>query len=249
MVLRPSRPQAGSSPLGGPSPSSDPVHGPARLATTVSSTGGGGTGGGGTGGTGGDCKGGAGGGPSTGAGSSGPSLLMGSSSMPAASPGRLSAADFASSPSAADAAFGIGKRSRQASRQGLVEDAPIPASVPGRQEATGGQGSTPKRPKGVEQPLLPQVAPAGPSAEGPSGIPSSIEDLSPPAGAACKRSWVALGSDIRATGSATERGPTTGGAQVVQTDASSQVQALYILLEGDPNKRYGHAVIVRMLTE
>ena len=83
-----------------------------------------------------------------------PALLSGNSRLPAASPaGRYSAAG---SPSAAGAARGIGKRSRQ--------DASVPAPVPNKQQAAGGEGSTRKRPRGMAQALIPQAVPAGPSA-------------------------------------------------------------------------------------
>ena len=145
-------PCVGSNPVNGPGA----PHGSARLATTISSTGGGGTSC--NGGTGGSCNGGAGGG------------------QPAASPGRLPAADPTCSPSAADAALGIGERPRQ--------DFPFPASVPGKQQAAGGQGSSRKRPSGMETPLLLQADLALPSVEGPAGVPPSGEEASLRAGAA-----------------------------------------------------------------
>ena len=209
-------PCVGSNPVNGPGA----PHGSARLATTISSTGGGGTSC--NGGTGGSCNGGAGGG------------------QPAASPGRLPAADPTCSPSAADAALGIGERPRQ--------DFPFPASVLGKQQAAGGQGSSRKRPSGMETPLLLQADLALPSVEGPAGVPPSGEEASLRAGAArTPFRGAAHGPDAKTTvpaaGPAAEGLFPTGRAQA---GASSQHQAPHILLGGGPNKRYRHGALVRM---
>ena len=193
MVHRPSRPQAGSSPPNGPAgPSPDPVREPraARLATMVSGTGGGGTSAGtsdGTsGGTGSGCKGGGRGGRSAMAVRDVPALLLGGSSMPAASPGgQLPSAGPANSPSAADATPGIDRRLRRAAGERPRQDAPIPALALSRQQRACDKGGSRKRPRGVEAPILPQQAvSAGPSVEGPSGVPASGVESVPLAGAA-----------------------------------------------------------------
>ena len=239
MVRRPCRPQAAGT-------SSDPVHGPQKLATTVGSTGGGGTGDSGSmGGGRRDCVGGV--QSAVTAASSGDAPLAGRGSMLAVSPGQLPHADPDGSPSAASR--GIRKRSmRAAAGERPRQDAPVPALV----QASNMQQAARVAPRGVELPLPPQQAtPSGPSVESPSGVLVSGMELAPLAGAACKRSRTARGSGIRATGPATERDHMTGAAQVVQAGASSQVQAPYILLEGDPNKWYrrSHAVSVHMQTE
>ena len=153
MVREDRNPHARSSPSSGLCTSSHHERRPAMLYTAVGSTVSGGTGGGR--------------GarevrsvPPLAAASGGPAALLPRGvSMPAASPGQVPADNPANSLSPTGAARGIGKRSRQ--------DAPVPAPVPNRQQAAGGDGSSHKRPRGMVQALLPQDEPSGPSAGAP----------------------------------------------------------------------------------
>ena len=99
----------------------------------------------------------------------GPAPLPVGSGILAASPAvRVAAANPASSPSAANAAGGIGKRSRQ----------DVPAPVPSIQQAADGEGSSRKRPRGMAQDLLPQAAPSSPSARAPPPPPQAATSKS-----------------------------------------------------------------------
>ena len=147
-----------------PSTASNPEHGLAMLAAAASllevgSTGSGCTG---DGSTGGGRGGGAGGGQLA-------VTVAASSKRVPLSGGRVPASGrvAAASPCSAQAARGIGKKPRQ-------DPAPVPGSEPSMQQAAGGKGgSSNKRPRGMVQALLPQAAPAGPSAGAPHLIQPS----------------------------------------------------------------------------